>query len=84
MLGGGIFQDLFSECRGCFALSLGLGFAFEAEIATALHAIGIAHDLGWTRLCMECDSLYVVQTLRLKNPVIPWQLISRWHRARRR
>ncbi|KAL8557733.1 hypothetical protein ACS0TY_005004 [Phlomoides rotata] len=70
MSGGGIFRDSFSVCRGCFAMSLGSGFAFEAELATSLHAIGIAHDFGWTGLWMECDSLYVVQTLTSKNPVI--------------
>ncbi|KAL8504725.1 hypothetical protein ACS0TY_016053 [Phlomoides rotata] len=26
--------------------------------------------------------MYAVQTLRTKNPMIPWRLISRWHKAR--
>ncbi|KAL8484656.1 hypothetical protein ACS0TY_027091 [Phlomoides rotata] len=62
-------------------MSLGLSFTFEAELATTLHAIDIAHKLSWTRLWMECDSTYVVQTLRSKNLIIPWRLISWWHKA---
>ncbi|KAL8537664.1 hypothetical protein ACS0TY_012698 [Phlomoides rotata] len=50
MMGRGIFRDSFGVCKGCFAMSLGLGFAFEAELATPLQAISITHELGWTRL----------------------------------
>ncbi|KAL8547616.1 hypothetical protein ACS0TY_007078 [Phlomoides rotata] len=60
-----------------------IGFAFEAELVIALHAIEITNVKGWRDLWIECDSIYIVQMLRAKDPDTPWRLILSWHRARK-
>ncbi|KAL8499833.1 hypothetical protein ACS0TY_019720 [Phlomoides rotata] len=65
---GGVFRDNFGVFRGCFSMTHGIGFAFEVELATALHAIEIAKMKGWRGLWIECDSIYVVQMLRVTDP----------------
>jgi hypothetical protein len=55
---------------GCFALSLGSGFAYQAEWVGVMTAIAIAHSKGWKYLWIESDSTYVVFLLIL---------ISQWH-----
>ncbi|KAL8556944.1 hypothetical protein ACS0TY_004425 [Phlomoides rotata] len=63
-------------------MQLGSGYAFEAELATALHAICIAAEKGWTQVWIECDSMYVVHCLRNTDTKIPWRLLPLWHRTR--
>ena len=45
---------VFRNCRGfvkdCFAISLRIGFAFEAELAAAIHAIEYAWTFNWRQL----------------------------------
>ncbi|KAL8508425.1 hypothetical protein ACS0TY_018883 [Phlomoides rotata] len=74
LIGGGIFRDHYVT-HGC-------GFAFEAECATALLAIELAHDKGWNNLWLESDSTYVVQFLKYDNLEVPWRLMARWHCVR--
>jgi hypothetical protein len=57
-----------AEVHGCFALSLGSGFAYQAEWVGVMTAIAIAHSKGW--LWIKSDSTYVVFLLIL---------ISQWH-----
>ncbi|KAL8463490.1 hypothetical protein ACS0TY_034223 [Phlomoides rotata] len=83
LTGGGVFRDNFGVFRGCFAVSHGWGFAFEAELASALLAIELAHDKGWKTIWLESDSIYVVQMLKSNDPEVPWSLLARWHRVRR-
>ncbi|KAL8485253.1 hypothetical protein ACS0TY_027527 [Phlomoides rotata] len=83
LTGGGIFRDHYDMFRGCFAATHGYGFAFEAELATALLAIELAHDKGWNNLWLESDSTYVVHFLKSDLPDVPWRLMARWHRVRR-
>ncbi|PON75623.1 Ribonuclease H-like domain containing protein [Parasponia andersonii] len=52
---GGIFRTSRGFCKGAFAIPLGKAFAFEAELASAIHAISYAYDFGWTNLWLECD-----------------------------
>ena len=59
-----------AEVHGCFALSLGSGFAYQAEWVGVMKAIAIAHSKGWKYLWIESDSTYVVFLLIL---------ISQWH-----
>jgi hypothetical protein len=59
-----------AEVHGCFALSLGSGFAYQAEWVGVMTAIAIAHSKGWKYLWIESDSTYVVFLLIL---------ISQWH-----
>ncbi|KAK0595507.1 hypothetical protein LWI29_007339 [Acer saccharum] len=55
---------VFCTCRGfvkgCFAIPLGVCFAFEAELAVAVHAIDYAWTFGWRWLWLESDSTFVV------------------------
>ncbi|KAL8494434.1 hypothetical protein ACS0TY_025300 [Phlomoides rotata] len=70
LTGGGVFRDSLSVFRGCFAMTIGRGFAFEAELTTTFHALEIAINKGWKNIWMECDSLYVVQIFQSKNPEV--------------
>ncbi|KAL8458489.1 hypothetical protein ACS0TY_036128 [Phlomoides rotata] len=63
-MGGGIFRDHFGLFRGCFTVTHGRGYAFEAELSTTLYAIEIAYDKGWTNIWLESDSTYVVHILK--------------------
>ncbi|KAL8548211.1 hypothetical protein ACS0TY_007509 [Phlomoides rotata] len=83
LTGGGVFRDNFGVFRGCFSMTHGIGFAFEAELATTLHAIEIANVKGWGDLLIECDSIYVIQMLRARGPNILWRLIPSWHKSRK-
>ncbi|KAL8461190.1 hypothetical protein ACS0TY_032611 [Phlomoides rotata] len=44
LTGGGVFRDNFGVFRGCFAMSHGTGFAFEAELAITLYALELTHE----------------------------------------
>ncbi|KAL0277948.1 UNVERIFIED_CONTAM: putative ribonuclease H protein, partial [Sesamum radiatum] len=57
---GGIFRNCRGFVHGCFALSLGSGFAYQAEWVGVMTAIAIAHSKGWKYLWIESDSTYVV------------------------
>ncbi|KAL8508341.1 hypothetical protein ACS0TY_018804 [Phlomoides rotata] len=61
----------------------GIGFAFEAELATAFTAIALAHDKHWTSIWLESDSLYVVNFLMTRPLIVPWRLLGQWHKTRR-
>ena len=41
---GGIFRNYRSFVHGCFALPIGLAFAFEAELVAVIQAISFAWD----------------------------------------
>ncbi|KAL8463827.1 hypothetical protein ACS0TY_033683 [Phlomoides rotata] len=49
----------------------------------ALYAIELAFDRGWTNIWLESDSTYVVHILKSSHHVVPWRLLTRWHRVRR-
>ncbi|PON56459.1 Ribonuclease H-like domain containing protein [Parasponia andersonii] len=68
---GSIFRTSRGFCKGAFAIPLGKVFAFEVELAGAIHAISCAYDFGWTNLWLECDSTYLVTLLRKRSPSIP-------------
>ncbi|KAL8480976.1 hypothetical protein ACS0TY_027491 [Phlomoides rotata] len=83
LTGWGVFRDHFGVFRGCFTVSHGSGYAFEAELATTLYAIELVHDKGWSNIWLESDSSYVVHILKSSHFEIPWRLLARWHRVRR-
>ncbi|KAL8557649.1 hypothetical protein ACS0TY_004928 [Phlomoides rotata] len=82
LTGGRVFHYNFGVFRGYFAFTHGTSFAFEAELATTLHAICLAHHKGWKNIWLECDSNYVVQILRSENPIVRWRLLAKWHNVR--
>ncbi|KAK0578736.1 hypothetical protein LWI29_015418 [Acer saccharum] len=73
--------EVFRTCRGfvkgCFAIPLGVCFAFKAELAIAVHAIDYTWTFGWCWLWLESDSTFVVDILRFRSRMVPW----RWHSA---
>ena len=52
---GGIFINCRGFVKGCFAIHLGISFAFEAEIMRFIIAIEIAHKFNWLNLWVETD-----------------------------
>ena len=78
---GGIFRTSRGFFKGAFAIPLGKAFAFEAELAGAIHAISYAHDFGWTNLWLECDSSYLVTLLRTRSSSVPWRWKPSWLRC---
>ncbi|KAL8501573.1 hypothetical protein ACS0TY_020915 [Phlomoides rotata] len=61
----------------------GIGFAFEAELATAFTAIALAHDKQWMSIWLESDSSFVVNFLKTRPLLVPWRLLGQWHKTRR-
>ncbi|PON63959.1 Ribonuclease H-like domain containing protein [Parasponia andersonii] len=58
-----MFRTYHDFVCGCFSIPLGIGYAFETELATVIHAINFAWKYGWKRLWLENDSIYVVSIL---------------------
>ncbi|KAL8515582.1 hypothetical protein ACS0TY_014320 [Phlomoides rotata] len=83
LTGGGVFRDKYGVFRGCFAMQHGSGFSFEAVLATAFSAVEIAFDKQWLNLWLETDSVYVVNIFKRHTSLVPWRLLSQWHRVRR-
>ncbi|POO02039.1 Ribonuclease H, partial [Trema orientale] len=81
---GGIFRTSRGFFKGAFAIPLGKTFAFEAELAGAIHAILYAYEFGWTNLWLECDSTYLVTLLRERSPSVPWRWKPSWLRCMER
>ncbi|PON43417.1 Ribonuclease H, partial [Parasponia andersonii] len=75
---GGIFRTSRGFFKGAFAMPLGKGYAFEAELAGAIHAISYAWAFGWKHLWLESDSSYLVTLLRARSPSIPWHWKPSW------
>lgn len=81
--GGGLFRDSDGNFMGAFTANLGIGFAFEGELAAALLAIEIAHDRNWNKLWLESDSMYVVQIFNTQDPQVPWKCLEKWRWVKR-
>ncbi|KAL8528364.1 hypothetical protein ACS0TY_005975 [Phlomoides rotata] len=63
-------------------MNLGSGFTFEVELATVFCAIELAQAKGWTKVWLECDSVYVVQIFRSQTSNISWRALAQWHKIR--
>ncbi|KAK2638448.1 hypothetical protein Ddye_026243 [Dipteronia dyeriana] len=76
---------VFLTCRGfvkcCFAISLGVCFAFEAELAAAIYTIDYAWTFDWRRLRLESNSTFVVDILRSRSRKVPWGWRTDWDRC---
>ena len=73
----GIFRTSHGFVKGCFVISIGIGFAFEAKLAVAIYAILFVWKKDWHALWLETDSTYLVAVLRTQSLVVPWH----WHLA---
>lgn len=74
---GGIFKDRSGAVLGCFAEYYGITDSFQAEISAAMSAINMAHNKGWHRLWLECNSTLVIQAFSLPD-LVPWRLRTQW------
>ena len=77
----GVFRNCRGFIRGCFALPIGIAYAFEAELVAAIHAINYAWDRGWKHLWLETDSTYLVYLFKRKSKVVPWRWRPAWECA---
>ncbi|KAK2655634.1 hypothetical protein Ddye_008686 [Dipteronia dyeriana] len=77
----GVFRTCRSFIKGCFAIPLGVCFAFEAEFAAAVYAIDYAWTFGCRRLWLESDSTFVMDILRSKSRKVPWRWRTAWDRC---
>ncbi|XP_062020702.1 uncharacterized protein LOC133737096 [Rosa rugosa] len=64
---GGIFRDHLGNFMGCFAGSMGIAIALEAELQAIIHAVTIASGKGWNSLWIECDSAMVRELIKVGN-----------------
>ena len=57
------YGGIFCNCKGfvhrCFAIPIGLAFAFEVELVATIQAISFAWDRNWKKLWLETDSMYL-------------------------
>ena len=76
------YGGIFCNCKGfvhrCFAIPIGLAFAFEAELVATIQAISFAWDRNWKKLWLETDSIYLVILFRSKSLVVPWRCRLAW------
>ncbi|KAK3213082.1 hypothetical protein Dsin_017788 [Dipteronia sinensis] len=77
----GVFCTYKGFVKSCFAIPLDVCFAFEAELAAAVHAIDYAWTFGWRQLWLESDSTFVVDTLRSRSRKVPWRWRPVWDRC---
>lgn len=81
--GGGLSRYKHGNFMGGFSAKLGIGFAFEGELAAALIAMEIAYERNWTKLWIESDSMYVVQMFNSLDPQVPWKCLEMLRFVRR-
>lgn len=63
-----------------FSISLGRGFAFDAEILAGMYAVVFARSMGWTHLWLELDSRFAVKVLLSNGKNLPWRVKLFWTR----
>lgn len=65
---------------GCFALNIGISYAFHAEIMEVIIAIESAYRKGWHQIWLECDSTLVIAAFS-SPAMVPWSLRNMWLHA---
>lgn len=60
-----------------FSLPLGWGTVVDLEILSALHAIKLAQENGWTKILIESDYILVV-SLKSNDKHLPWRTRACW------
>ena len=71
----GIFYTSRGLIKGCFAIPIGIGFVFEAELTAAIYVISFAWEKDCHVLWLETNSSYLVAVLRNRSLVVHWH----WH-----
>ncbi|XP_024630743.1 uncharacterized protein [Medicago truncatula] len=75
---GFVIRDSNSTFLGAISSNIGHATALEAEFSACLLAIETAMEMQLNQICLETDSIRVVNAFR-KNTGIPWQMRVRWH-----
>lgn len=75
---GGVFRNCRGFVLGCFSVSLGTAYAFEAELYAVILALEAAVARNWKKIWLECDSSYVCGLLLSKSSEVPWLFRNRW------
>ncbi|XP_055962061.1 uncharacterized protein LOC130015619 [Mercurialis annua] len=75
---GGIFRNYRGFVQRCFAIPLGICFAYEAEMVAVIYAIQEAWRVGWNNIWIECDSLVIVNAIKGGNLAVPWKWKLAW------
>ena len=78
---GGIFRTCRGFVEGCFAVYIGIKFAFEAEIMGFILAIEAASKFNWNNLWVETDSSLLVWLFKAESQNVPWRIRNRWVKA---
>ncbi|KAL6204387.1 hypothetical protein ACLB2K_021655 [Fragaria x ananassa] len=78
----GIFRDHLGNCMGCFAGSMGIAIALEAELQAIIHAVSMTSRKGWQSLWIECDSTIAIRFLANNKCSVPWSLRADWINCR--
>ncbi|CAL0327859.1 unnamed protein product [Lupinus luteus] len=78
--GGAIFRDNKGHLLGCFATYYGIQSSLHVELLTAIIAVQIAKNKGWTHLWLETDSTTVLQIFT-NNLQLPWRLRNIWYQC---
>jgi len=75
---GFVLRD--SECnfQGALCSNIGYATSLEAEFSACMLAIEKAQHLGLTNICLEVDSIQVVNAFN-KGFGVPWRMRARWH-----
>lgn len=75
--GGGILRDSSAATLGYFTINLVVSYSFDAELHAVMTVIELAYRKGWIKLCLECESMLVINSF--KDPkMVPWQMRIRW------
>ncbi|KAK3229688.1 hypothetical protein Dsin_001569 [Dipteronia sinensis] len=75
---GGVFRNCRAFVKGCFAVPLGVVFAFEVELFAGSMAINLAWQNGWHQIWLESDSSYMVHLLAPRFEQVLWRIRQAW------
>jgi len=79
---GIVFRDSNTTFLGALASNIGHASATEAEFSACMLAIEKAREMQMTQICLESDSLIVVNAFNL-NSMVPWKMRTRWLNCRK-
>lgn len=74
---GIVIRDSDSNFLGAICSNIGHATPLEAEFSACMLAIERAQHMGLTNICLETDSLQVVNAFRTKMGA-PWKMRARW------
>lgn len=75
---GGILRDWNGEVKGYFSLSLGVAYAYEAEIKAILYALKFCKEFGFLNIVIESDSTLAIGWVK-NGENRPWKHLNDFH-----